>query len=176
LVKSGHSVNCPDVLRDGEEPSRAQEQVKKHIVMVRSRPYTVSSKVHINGRCVREPVQEDKGKATVPKSEDEKDPKRTRMVLSKSHEVVRPGYSRLLGDAAGDTNRGGESGKPNRVDWVHREYDKDQRTDEVTQDSRANWEGYSGRRADRVTRESRGNQDYDSGWQTDWVTWASRGN
>jgi hypothetical protein len=57
----------------------------------------VSSEVHINGRCVRELVREDKGKATVPESEDEKDPKRTRRVLSKGHEVVRLGYSRLKG-------------------------------------------------------------------------------
>jgi hypothetical protein len=32
-------------------------------------------------------------------SEDEKDPKRASMVLSKVHEVVGPDYSRLPGDA-----------------------------------------------------------------------------
>jgi hypothetical protein len=75
---------------------------------------------------------------TVPESIDEKDPKRTRMVLSKSREVVGRGYSRLLGDAARVANRGGQSGNPNSVDWVHREYDTDQRIDWVTQDSRGN--------------------------------------
>jgi hypothetical protein len=85
----GHRVNQPDVLRDGEGPSREQEQVKKHVMMVGSWPCTVSSEVHINGRCVSEPVQEDKGKATVPESEDMKDPKRTCMVLSKGREVVK---------------------------------------------------------------------------------------
>jgi hypothetical protein len=40
------------------------------------------------------------GKGTVLESEDEKDPKRARMVLSKGCEVVGLGYSRLSGDAA----------------------------------------------------------------------------
>jgi hypothetical protein len=42
-------VNRPDVLRDGEELSREQEQVKKHVVVVESWPCAVSSEVHING-------------------------------------------------------------------------------------------------------------------------------
>jgi hypothetical protein len=63
--------------------------------MVGSWPFTVSSKVHKNGQHVSEPVQEGKGKTTIPESEDEKDPKRTRMMLSKGHEVVGSGYSRL---------------------------------------------------------------------------------
>jgi hypothetical protein len=66
-------------------------------MMVGLWPCKVSYEVHINGRCVSEPVREDKGKATVPESEDEKDPKRTRRVLSKGREVVRLGYSRLKG-------------------------------------------------------------------------------
>jgi hypothetical protein len=103
-----HRVNRLDVLRKEEEPSREQEQVKKHIMMVGSWPCTMSFEVHINGRHVSESVQEDKGKVTVPKSEDEKDPKRTRMVLSKGREVVRPGYSRLSRDAASVTYRVGE--------------------------------------------------------------------
>jgi hypothetical protein len=41
--------NCPDVLCKEEEPSREQEQVKKHFVMVGSWPCMVSSEVHING-------------------------------------------------------------------------------------------------------------------------------
>jgi hypothetical protein len=114
----------------------------------------VSSEIYINGRHVSEPVQEDKGKATIPELEDEKDPKRTHMVLSKGCEVVGPGYSRLSGDATRVTDRGGESGSPNRVD---REYDTDRWTDRVTRDCRGNRDGYSGRRADWVTRDSWGN-------------------
>jgi hypothetical protein len=83
--------------------------------MVGSWPCTVSSEVHINGRHVSEPVREDKGKATVPESEDEKDPKRARMVLSKGHEVAGLGYSRLSGDAARVVDRGEESSNPNRL-------------------------------------------------------------
>jgi hypothetical protein len=70
------------------------------------------------------------------------------MVLSKGHEVVGPGYLRLLGDAARVTNRGEESCNPNRV---HRKYDMDRRTYRVTQGSQGNQDGYSGRRADQVT-------------------------
>jgi hypothetical protein len=55
------------------------------------------------------------------------------MVLSHVHEVVRPGYSRLSGDVARVADRGGESGNPNRVDQVHREYDTDRWIDRVTQ-------------------------------------------
>jgi transketolase N-terminal domain/subunit len=48
-------------------------------------------------------------------SKDEKDPKRARVVLSKGHEVVWLGYSRLTGAAAKVTNRGEISGNPSRV-------------------------------------------------------------
>jgi hypothetical protein len=98
------------------------------------------------------------------------------MVLSKVHEVVGPGYSMLSGNAARVANKGEESGNPNWVDQVHREYDTDRRTDQVTRDSRGNQDGYPGRWADRVTQDSRGNQDYDLGWWTDWVTRYSWGN
>jgi hypothetical protein len=54
-----------------------------------------------------------------------KDLKRTCKVLSKGHEVVKQGYSRLSGHAARATDRGGESGNPNWVDRVHQEYDID---------------------------------------------------
>jgi hypothetical protein len=164
------------VLHDGEEPSWEQEQAKKHIMLVESWSCMVSFEVHINGRCVSKPVQEDKGKAMVPKSEDKKDPKRVRMVLSKGHEVVGLGYSRLSGDAVRVADRGEESGNPNWVDRVHREYDTDRRTDQVTRDSRSSRDGYLGRRVDRVNQDSWGNQDYDSGWRTDWVTRDSRDN
>jgi hypothetical protein len=52
----------------------------------------------------------------VPELEDEKDLKRARKVLSKGREVVRPGYSRLSGDAARVVDKGEESGNPIRVD------------------------------------------------------------
>jgi hypothetical protein len=119
--------------------------------MVGSWPCTVSSEVHINGRCVSEPVWEDKGKATVLESEDEKDPKRTRMVLSKGRKVVWPGYLRLSRDAVGVTDRGGELGNPNRVDRARWEYDMDRWIDRVTRDSQGNQDGYSGQRAYWVT-------------------------
>jgi hypothetical protein len=87
------------VLRDGEESSQRPKQTEEHVVMVGLWPCKVLSEMHINGRCVSEPVQKDKGKAMVLESEDEKDPKRASMVLSKVHEVVGPDYSRLPGDA-----------------------------------------------------------------------------
>jgi hypothetical protein len=66
----------------------------------------VSSEIHINGGRVSESVQKDKGKVTVLELEEEKDPKRARMVLSEGHEVVRPGYSWLSGDAARAADKG----------------------------------------------------------------------
>jgi hypothetical protein len=39
-------------------------------------------------------------------------------VLSKGHEVVGPGYSRLSGDAARVTDKGEVSGNPNQVGRV----------------------------------------------------------
>jgi hypothetical protein len=87
----------------------------------------VSFEVHINGRRVSEPVWEDKGKAMVPESENEKDPKRARMLLSKGREVAGPDYLRLSGDVARVADRGEESGNPNRVDRVHKEYNLDRR-------------------------------------------------
>jgi hypothetical protein len=84
-------VNRLDVLRDGEESSRRPEQAEEHIVMVGSWPCKVSSEIHINGRRVIEPVRKDKGKMMNTKPEDEKDPKRARVVLFKGREVVGPG-------------------------------------------------------------------------------------
>jgi hypothetical protein len=78
------------------------------------------------------------------------------MVLSKGHEMVRPGYPRLSGDVARAADRGDESGNPNRVGRVCREYDMDQRIDRVTRD---NQEGYLGQWVDQVTQDSRGNRD-----------------
>jgi hypothetical protein len=94
--------------------------------MVGSWPCKVSYEIHVNGRRVSELVQKDKGKATVLDSEDEKDPKRIHMVLSKGREVVGPGYSRLSKVAVRVADRGRESDNPNRVG---REYNMDRRTD-----------------------------------------------
>jgi transketolase N-terminal domain/subunit len=49
------------------------------------------------------------------KTEDEKDPKRVRGVLSKGHEVDGLGYSRLTGAAAKVTDRGENLGNSSRV-------------------------------------------------------------
>jgi hypothetical protein len=103
-----HRVNRPDVLCGGEESSQRPEETEEHIIMVGSWPCKVSFEEHITGRCVSEPVWEEKGKATVLESEDEKEPKRTRGVLSKGREVDGLGYSMLLEDAARVTDRGGE--------------------------------------------------------------------
>jgi transketolase N-terminal domain/subunit len=50
--------------------------------------------------------------------EDEKDLKRARVVLSKGHEVVGLGYSRLIGATAKVTDRGENSDNPSRVNRV----------------------------------------------------------
>jgi hypothetical protein len=49
---------------------------------------------------------------------DEKDPKRAQVVLSKGHEVVGPGYSRLLVTAAEVMHKGENSRNSNRVNQV----------------------------------------------------------
>jgi hypothetical protein len=108
-------VNHPDVLHGGEESSRRLEQSEEHIVMVGSWPWKVLSEIHINGRLVSELVHKDKGKTTATESEDEKDPKRAHVVLSKGHEVVGPGYSRLTGAAAKVTDVGENLGNPSGV-------------------------------------------------------------
>jgi hypothetical protein len=107
---------------------------------------------------------------TVLESEDVKDPKRTSMLLSKGHEVVGTGYSRLSGDAAIVADTGGESGNPNQVDRVRREYDTYRWIDRATRESLGNRNGYSGQWPDQVTRDSRCNEDYDLGQRIDWVT------
>jgi hypothetical protein len=84
-------------------------------MMVGSWPCKVSSKIHVNGRRVGEPVCEDKGKTMATEPEDEKDPKRACVVLSKGHEVVGPGHSRLTGAAAKVTDMGVNSGNSSRV-------------------------------------------------------------
>jgi hypothetical protein len=113
-------------------------------MMVGSWPCKVSSEIHINGRHFSESIRKDKGKATVPESEDEKDPKRAWMVLSKGHKVVELGYLMLLGDVARAADRGEESGNLSQVGRVRWEYDIDWQTDRVTRDSRGKREGYPG--------------------------------
>jgi hypothetical protein len=66
----------------------------------------VSSKIRIGGRRVSEPVHDDKGKEKVMEPRDEKDWRRARVVLSKGHEVIGPGYSRLSGAAAEVMHKG----------------------------------------------------------------------
>jgi hypothetical protein len=109
-------------------------------------PCKVSSEIHINGRHVSEPVHEDKGKTTATEPEDEKDPKRACVVLSKGHEVVRPGYSRLTGAVTKVMDRGVNSGNPSRVNrvskteqhypswvsWVSQDNSTDRQADQVS--------------------------------------------
>jgi hypothetical protein len=111
-------VNRPDVLHDEGGSSQRLEQTDEHIVMVGSWPCKVSSKIHINERCVSEPVREDKGKMTAPELDDRKDPKRAHVVLSKGREVVGPGYSRVTGVAAKVTDKRENSGNHGRVNQV----------------------------------------------------------
>jgi hypothetical protein len=84
-------------------------------MMVGSWACRVSSKIRIGGQRVSEPVHDDKGKEKVTEPGDEKDLKRARVVLSKGHEVVRPGYSRLSGAAAEVMHKGENPRNPNRV-------------------------------------------------------------
>jgi hypothetical protein len=72
-------ANCPDVLHNEGGSLRRPEQTKEHVMMVGSWPCKVSSEIHINGRCVSEPVHEDKGRTTAPELEDRRDPKRARV-------------------------------------------------------------------------------------------------
>jgi hypothetical protein len=95
-----HCVNHPNVLHDEGGSSRRPEQTEEHIVMLGSWPFNVSSEIHVNGRRVSQPVHEDKGKTTSPEPEDRKDTKRACVVLSKGHEVVGPGYLRVIDVAA----------------------------------------------------------------------------
>jgi hypothetical protein len=78
----------------------------------------VSSEVHINGRCVSDPVREDKGRAAAMGQEDEKDLKRACIVLSQGRELVGLGYSKLSSAAAIETDKGRLSDNLNRVTLV----------------------------------------------------------
>jgi hypothetical protein len=87
-------------------------------MMVGSWACRVSSKIRIGGQRVSEPVHDDKGKEKVVEPGDEKDLKRAQVVLSKGHEVVGPGYSRMSGAAAEVMHKGENSGNSNRVNQV----------------------------------------------------------
>jgi hypothetical protein len=86
--------------------------------MVGSWPRKVSSEIHINGRRIRESVHEEKGKMMATELEEEKDPKRAHVVLSKGHEVVGLGYSTLTGAAAKVMDKGENLGNPSQVNRV----------------------------------------------------------
>jgi hypothetical protein len=112
----------------------------------------VSSEIHIGGRRVSELVHDYKGKEKVAEPGDEKDPKRARVVLSKGHEVVGPGYSRLLGAATEVMHKGENSGNPNQVNRVSKT--------EQCYPSRVNWTD----RVSQIGRDSRSDQ------RIDWVS------
>jgi hypothetical protein len=96
----------------------------------------VSSEIHINGRCVSEPVREEKGKTMAPEPEDRRDLKRARVVLSKGHEVVGPGYSRVIDVVVKVMNKRenlGNHGWVNRVSKMGQHYPR--RVNRVSQNS-----------------------------------------
>jgi hypothetical protein len=122
-------------------------------MMLVSWPCKVSSEIHINGRRVSEPVRDDKGKTIAPEPEDKKGMKRACVVLSKGHEVVGPGYSRVTGVAAKVMDKkenSGNHGQVNRVSkteqhypsqvsqvtWVRTSSSTDQRTYEASRVNR----------------------------------------
>jgi hypothetical protein len=69
-------------------------------------------------RSVSEPVHKDKGKTTATEPEDDTDPKRAHVVLSKGCVVVGLSYLRLIGATAKVTDRGENSGNSSRVNQV----------------------------------------------------------
>jgi hypothetical protein len=105
-------------MHHGEGPSWRPEQTKKHIMMVGSWACRVSFEIRIGGQRFSELVHDDRGKEKVAEPGDEKDPKRARVVLSKGHEVVGLGYSRLSGAAAEVMHKGENLRNPNQVNRV----------------------------------------------------------
>jgi hypothetical protein len=100
---------------------------------------------------------------TAPKLEDRKDPKRAHVVLSNSHEVVRPGYSRVIGVAVKVTDKRenlGNDGRVNRVSkteqhylsWVSQNRSTDRQVDWVGQATRVSPNSSTDRRIDQVSR------------------------
>jgi hypothetical protein len=128
------------------------EQTKEHIMMVGSWPCKVSSEIHINGRCVSEPVCEDKGKMMAPEPEDKRDLKRAHVVLSKGHKVVRPGYSRVTGVAAKVMDKRENSGNHDRVNRVSRNSNTYRQADQVGRVGQVTPNSSTDRRIDQVSR------------------------
>jgi hypothetical protein len=112
-------------------------------VKVGSWPHKVLSEIHINGRRVSEPVHEDKGKMMATEPKNEKDLKRARVVLSKGHEVVRAGNSRLTHAATKVTDRGENVGNSSRVSKMGQHY--------PSRVSRVNQKSSMDQQADRVS-------------------------
>jgi hypothetical protein len=124
----------------------------------------VSSEILINGRHVIGLVREDKGKMTALELEDKRDLKRSRVVLSKGHEVVKPGYSRVIGVAAKVTDKREILGNQDRVHWVSQNSNTDWQADRV---GRVSWVG----QFTRVSPYSNTDRRTDQG---SWVNWVSR--
>jgi hypothetical protein len=122
-------------------------------MMVGSWACRVSSEIRIGGRRVSEPVHDDKGKEKVTELGDEKDPKRACAVLSKGHEVVGSGYSRLLGAAAEVMHKGENSGNPNRVNRVSKtEQCYPSLVNQTDRVSQIGWDSRADQQTDRVSR------------------------
>jgi hypothetical protein len=138
------------VVHNREESSQRLEQTEEHVVIVGSWPCKVSSEIHINGPWVSGLVHEDKGKMMATEPEDEKDLKTAHVVLSKGHEVVRPGYSRLTGAVTKVTNRGENLGNPSRVNRVSKmEQHYPSRVSQVSHDNSTDWQAH---RVSRVSQ------------------------
>jgi hypothetical protein len=155
--------------------------------MVGSWPCKVSSEVHINGRCVSEPFREDKIKMTATKPEYRKDLKRARLVLSKGHEVVGPGYSRVTSVAAEVTNKRGNSGnysrvtrvseteqcysnRVGRVTRVSQNSNMDRQADRVSWDTWVSQNSSIDQQEDRVSQVTRVSPNSSLDRWTDWVS------
>jgi hypothetical protein len=54
--------NHPDVLHNGEGPSRRPEQTKELVMMIGSWACRVSSEIRVGGRCVSEPIHDNKAR------------------------------------------------------------------------------------------------------------------
>jgi hypothetical protein len=77
------------------------------------------------------------------------------VVLSNGHKVVRPGYTRLTGAATKVTDRGENSGNPNRVNWVSKtEQHYPSLVSQVGRVSPINQDSNTDRQADRVSQVS----------------------
>jgi hypothetical protein len=109
----------------------------------------VSSEIHINGWHVSEPVREDKGKMMATEPEDEMDPKRACVVLSKGHEVVESGYSRLISAVAKVMDMRENSGNHSQVNQVSKT--KQHYMSRVSEVTRVSQNNSTDRRTDRVS-------------------------